>query len=52
MHEANEAAYASVRDELRTLFGAICVNKSADLVMAGSKVRCAGFVSLRMGGVL
>lgn len=41
MHEANEAAYASVRGELRTLFGAVCVNKSADLVMIGTKVRAA-----------
>ncbi|CAN0456619.1 unnamed protein product, partial [Ectocarpus sp. 12 AP-2014] len=38
MHEANEACYASVRGELRSLFGALCRNKSADLVMAGPKL--------------
>ncbi|CAM9455859.1 unnamed protein product [Ectocarpus fasciculatus] len=38
MHEANEACYTSVRGELRSLFGALCRNKSADLVMAGPKL--------------
>ncbi|CAM9297243.1 unnamed protein product [Scytosiphon promiscuus] len=38
MREANEACYASVRTELRTLFGALCRNKSADLVMTGRKL--------------
>lgn len=40
MHEANEACFASVRGEVRTLFGALCRNKSADLVMTGRKVQC------------
>lgn len=40
MSEANERCYAVVRRELRTLFGALCANKSADLVFAGDKVRC------------
>ncbi|CAM9172353.1 unnamed protein product [Pylaiella littoralis] len=38
MHEANEDCYASVRGEVRTLFGALCRNKSADLVMTGPKL--------------
>lgn len=39
MREANEACYAVVRTELRTLFGALCKNKSADLTFSGAKVR-------------
>lgn len=39
MHEANEACYAVVRRELQTLFGAVCTNKSADIVFAGERVR-------------
>lgn len=39
MHEANEACYTVVRRELRTLFGALCRNKSADIVFSGRKVR-------------
>eukprot|EP00904_Undaria_pinnatifida_P001449 jgi/Undpi1/11304/HiC_scaffold_30.g13602.m1 len=38
MREANETCYASVREELRTLFGALCRNKTADLVMVGTKL--------------
>lgn len=37
MREANEACYAVVRTELRTLFGALCKNKSADLIFSGTK---------------
>lgn len=38
MHEANRACYAVVREELQTLFGALCRNKSADIVFATRKV--------------
>lgn len=39
MREANEACYAVVRTELRTLFGSLCKNKSADLILSGTKAR-------------
>lgn len=45
MREANETCYAAVRGELQTLFGALCGNKTADLVMAGAKVNVHSWVS-------
>lgn len=49
MREANETCYASVREELRTLFGALCRNKTADLVMVGTKVRVCSWESSAEG---
>lgn len=46
MREANETCYAAVRGELQTLFGALCRNKTADLVMAGTKVGIRSWVAL------
>ncbi|CAM9530998.1 unnamed protein product, partial [Discosporangium mesarthrocarpum] len=38
MHEANEACYQVVQREFRILFGAMCSNKEADLLLAGRKL--------------
>ncbi|CAM9351737.1 unnamed protein product [Choristocarpus tenellus] len=38
MQEANESCYSVVKREFRILFGAMCRNKSADLLLAGDKL--------------
>lgn len=47
MREANETCYAAVRAELQALFGALCRNKTADIVMAGAKVSVRLWCRLR-----